>query len=53
MYIIFASADRGWYLSSLKEALEDTPKREEEMLKKRIRDLKRKIENLRDSAGTE
>jgi len=53
MYIIFASADRGWYLSSLKEALEDTPKTEEEMFKKRIRDLKRKIENLRDGVETE
>ena len=49
-YIIFASADRGWYLNSLKEALEDTPKREEEMIKERLRDLKRKIKNLRDSS---
>jgi len=49
-YIIFASADRGWYLNSLKEALEDTPEREEEMFKERIRDLKRKIKNLRDSS---
>jgi len=47
-YIIFASADRGWYLNSLKEALEDMPKREEEMFKERLRDLKRKIKNLRD-----
>jgi hypothetical protein len=49
-YIIFASADRGWYLNSLKEALEDTPEREEEMFKERIRNLKRKIKNLRDSS---
>jgi hypothetical protein len=49
-YIIFASADRGWYLNSLKEALEDTPKREEELFKERLRDLKRKIKNLRDSS---
>jgi len=37
----------------MNEASEDTSKREEEMFKKRIRDLKRKIENLRDSAETE
>lgn len=52
-YIIFASSERSWYLSSLKDALEHTPKREEAIFKQRLRDLKRKIENLQDRAETE
>lgn len=52
-YIIFASADRSWYLKSLKDTLEQTPKKEEEIFKQRLQDLKRKIENLRNSAEKE
>lgn len=52
-YIFFASSERSWYLMSLRETLEHTPKREEEIFKQRLQDLKRKIENLRDSAETE
>jgi type IV secretory pathway VirB3-like protein len=52
-YIIFASSERSWYLSSLKATLEHTPKREEEMFKEKLQDLKRKIENLQDGAETE
>ena len=51
-YIIFASSERSWYLRSLKDFFEDTPKKEEEIFKQRLQDLKRKIENLRDKAET-
>ena len=50
VYVVFASADRSWYLKSLKETMEDTPKKEEELFKQRIKDLKRKIENMQDRA---
>lgn len=49
-YIIFASSERSWYLASLRAALEHTPKREEEIFKQRLQDLKKKIEDLRDNA---
>jgi hypothetical protein len=51
-YVVFASADRSWYLKSLKETMEDTPRKEEELFRQRIQDLKRKIENLQDKAET-
>ena len=51
-YIIFASSERSWYLKLLKGILEDTPKKEEEIVKQKLQDLKRKIESLRDSAET-
>ena len=52
-YIIFASSERSGYLSSLKDALEHTPAREEEIFKQRLQDLKTKIENLQNRAGKE
>lgn len=48
LYIVFASADRSWYLKSLNETMEDMPKKEEELFRQRIRNLKAKIENLQD-----
>ena len=53
VYIVFASTDRSWYLKSLKETMEDMPKKEEELFKQRIKDLKAKIENLQDKTETE
>jgi len=52
-YIIFASSERSMYLCPLKNALEHTPKREEEIFKQRLQDLKAKIENLQDRAEKE
>lgn len=52
-YIVFASSERSEYLSSLKDALEHTPKREEEIFKQRLQDLKAKIENLQNRAEKE
>ena len=53
LYIVFASTDRSWYLKSLKETMEDMPKKEEELFKQRIKDLKAKIENLQEKTETE
>ncbi len=52
-YVIFASSERSGYLSSLKEALEHAPAREEEIFKQRLKDLKTKIENLQARAKKE
>lgn len=49
-YIFFASAERSWYLRSLKDALEDMSRGEEEIFKQRLQDLKRKIRSLLHSA---
>ena len=53
VYIVFASADRSWYLKSLKETMEDMPKKEEELFKQRIKDLRAKIEDLQDKTESE
>jgi len=52
-YVVFASADRSWYFKSLKETMEDMPKKEEELFKQKMRDLRRKIENLQGKAEKE
>lgn len=52
-YIIFASSERSGYLSSLKNALEYTPAKEEEIFKQRLQDLKTKIKNLQNKAEKE
>ena len=49
-YIMFASADRSWYIKSLKDSMEDMPKKEEELFRQRLKALRRKIENLQASA---
>ena len=51
-YVVLASSERSWYLKSLRDTLEHAPKKEEEIFKQRLQDLKRKIESLRDSAKT-
>jgi len=52
-YIIYASSERSGYLSSLKDAVEHMPTKEEEIFKQRLKDLKTKIESLQNRAEKE
>jgi hypothetical protein len=47
-YIMFASSERAWYVRSLSETIERARKSEEELLRDRLKALRRKIESLRD-----